>query len=102
MATSVSSEPTITLTLSELNALLAAARRERPANDVANTPVTPPPPAAQHAVPEYLDTKAAATLLGVSPKGLEAMRARGEGPPFIRVGRRVRYVASELGRRTVR
>ena len=45
---------------------------------------------------EYLDTRAAAALLGVSVKGLEAMRARGNGPPFIRVGNRVRYRRSDL------
>lgn len=54
------------------------------------------PAAAAPAAPEYLTTRQAAALLGVSAKGLEAMRARGEGPPFIRVGRKVRYVASAL------
>jgi hypothetical protein len=87
-------EPTITLTVTKLSALLAAARGERPANDV---PVAPAPITPRRAeLPEYLTTKEAAALLGVSPKGLEAMRARGDGPPFTRIGRRVRYVATEL------
>ncbi len=63
----------------------------------------PPAPAPAPAPPpvtalQYLDTKAAAALLGVSAKGLEAMRARGAGPKYIRVGNRVRYLASELPR----
>jgi hypothetical protein len=96
------SEPTITLTLRELDALLAAARRERPVNDVAPPTASVPPPVTPLPVtplPKYLTTKEAAALLGMSPKGLEAMRARGEGPAHIRIGRAVRYLASELGRR---
>jgi predicted DNA-binding transcriptional regulator AlpA len=44
----------------------------------------------------YLTTREAAALLGVSVKGLAAMRARGAGPKYVRIGNRVRYVASEL------
>jgi hypothetical protein len=91
-------DPFVQIRLSDLLALRAAASvipelspalqmvPQRPSAD------TRPP------LPEYLTTKEAAALLGVTPKGLEAMRARGDGPAFIRVGRRVRYVASALGR----
>lgn len=50
------------------------------------------------APPAFLTTKEAAAVLGLTAKGLEAMRARGEGPPFVRIGRAVRYLASELPR----
>lgn len=36
-------------------------------------------------------TPEAAQILGVSPITLEQMRPRGDGPPFFRCGRRVRY-----------
>lgn len=54
------------------------------ANDTA--PAAPALP-----LPAFLDTREAAALLGVSVKTLEALRARDAGPPFKRVGRRVRY-----------
>jgi len=37
-----------------------------------------------------------AALLKISKGGLSAMRARGGGPPFIRIGKRIRYDASRL------
>jgi hypothetical protein len=40
---------------------------------------------------EFITTKELATLLGIAPNTLEARRCRGEGPPFIRCGRSVRY-----------
>jgi Helix-turn-helix domain len=52
---------------------------------------TPPPQA------EYLDTRGAAALLGVSPKTLEKLRAKKEGPKFMTVGKAVRYRRSDLG-----
>lgn len=55
---------------------------------------SPSPPAV--APPEYLTTRQAAALLGVSGKLLEALRARGKGPPFVRVGHAVRYPRSTL------
>ncbi|HEU4583641.1 MAG TPA: helix-turn-helix domain-containing protein [Polyangiaceae bacterium] len=55
-----------------------------------------PSSAAQPAVPEYLDTKQAAALLGVTVKGLEGLRARGKGPPFVRIGRAIRYRRDDL------
>jgi hypothetical protein len=63
----------------------------------APTPVAPAAlVAAAPELPEYLDAKEAAALLGVSVKRLQGMRARGKGPPFVRVGRRVRYRRSDL------
>jgi excisionase family DNA binding protein len=46
--------------------------------------------------PVWLSTAEAAEVLGVSKKHLEALRARGKGPPFIRVGKAVRYNAADL------
>jgi hypothetical protein len=87
-------DPFVQIRLSDLLALKGAPQ-------VAAAPPAPPPaPERAPVPPEYLTTKQAAALLGVSAKGLEAMRARGEGPAFIRVGRRVRYLASELGQRS--
>ena len=60
-------------------------------------PLKPSMPVVEH-VPEvaYVDTKTAAQLLGVSRAGLDAMRARGQGPRFIRIGRRIRYAVADL------
>lgn len=41
--------------------------------------------------PEFLSSRACATLLGVTPEHLCAMRARGEGPPWSGSGKWVRY-----------
>lgn len=49
------------------------------------------------ALPEYLTTAQAAAMLGMSRKGLEQLRARGGGPPFVRVGKAVRYPRGTLG-----
>ncbi|HTV19628.1 MAG TPA: helix-turn-helix domain-containing protein [Polyangiaceae bacterium] len=46
--------------------------------------------------PEFLDTRAAATLLGMTPKALESLRARGRGPAFVQIGRSIRYRREEL------
>ena len=45
-----------------------------------------------------LDTPAVAALLGLSPKTLENLRVTrpDEGPPFLRVGRAVRYSRAAL------
>jgi len=44
-----------------------------------------------------VDKHHAARELGVSPKTLEAWRARGEGPPFVRLSRTcVRYALTDL------
>jgi hypothetical protein len=45
---------------------------------------------------EYLTTEEAATKLKRSPKTLEYWRALGDGPPFYRQGRAIRYLLSEV------
>lgn len=45
-----------------------------------------------------LTTKAAAHRLGLSPRTLEALRVRGGGPEFIKLGRRVLYEPRSLTR----
>ena len=48
---------------------------------------------------ELLSTPAAAALLGLSPRTLEGWRRTGEGPAFVRLGRRrVAYRRSALDR----
>jgi len=47
--------------------------------------------------PLLLDTATAAAMLGLSPRTLEAMRARGGGPPYVRVSARcIRYRVADL------
>jgi hypothetical protein len=48
------------------------------------------------AEPEYVGTRDAARLLGISARTLEGLRLRGEGPPCIRIGRRVLYPLASL------
>jgi len=43
-----------------------------------------------------ISTEEVATLLGHSPRTLEALRFRREGPPYVKLGRAVRYDLSEL------
>jgi predicted DNA-binding transcriptional regulator AlpA len=38
-----------------------------------------------------IDSRETARILGLSPVTLQQIRARGEGPPFFRIGRTVRY-----------
>ncbi len=44
----------------------------------------------------YLNTTEAAEYLGVSPQFLEGARHRGEGPPYSRLVRRVKYIRTDL------
>ncbi len=81
-----SADPFVQIRLSDLLALQAAATAQAPA---AFAPLAPAPPAP--ALPAYLTTAEAAELLRMSRKSLEGRRARGEGPPCIRIGRAVRY-----------
>lgn len=39
----------------------------------------------------YLDQNALASILNVSPRTLEGKRQRGDGPPYIKVGKLIRY-----------
>jgi hypothetical protein len=58
----------------------------RPSECLAPAPAPPPPSAS-----EYLNTREAAELLGVSARTLEGLRAAGRGPVHVRIGRVVRY-----------
>jgi hypothetical protein len=81
-------DPLVQIRLSDLLALQRAA---------AGNAAAPAEPAAPSAPPhEILTTREAAALLGVTPKGLEQMRAEGRGPKFFRVGRAIRYRRSDL------
>src|SRR4051812_15307289 len=44
----------------------------------------------------FINSKACANLLGVSPEHLCAMRARGQGPPWSGEGKWIRYRRSEV------
>ena len=61
----------------------------------------PAPQASAHAPPtptpqQWLSPAETAEHIGVSPKTLESWRSRGAGPPFVRVGSRVRYRPTDL------
>ena len=45
---------------------------------------------------EHLTTEQAAEYLGVSPGWLANARCRGDGPPFYKLGRAVRYIRAAL------
>ena len=45
---------------------------------------------------EFMDTRRAAALLGLSHRTLEGYRVSGGGPAFHRFGNRVRYRRSDL------
>lgn len=36
--------------------------------------------------PQFINTKQLAELIGFDPDSIEAMRRRGEGPPYVRIG----------------
>ena len=38
-----------------------------------------------------IDSRETARILGLSPVTLQQLRARGDGPPFFRIGRTVRF-----------
>jgi hypothetical protein len=46
--------------------------------------------------PLVLDVRAAAALLGIAPRTLRALVARGSGPPRVRVGGRPMYRLADL------
>jgi hypothetical protein len=84
-------------TIAELEArredLESGAPGESPAVAV---PVGPPANDTAPAAPEYASTREAAVLLGISRRTLEGLRARGEGPSCIRIGKRVLYPLAAL------
>ena len=43
-----------------------------------------------------LETVHAADELGLSPRTLEGWRRRGEGPPYLKFGRRVKYRIEDI------
>ena len=43
-----------------------------------------------------IDTRQAAEALGMSPDTLALWRSKGEGPPFVKLGRAVRYRRADL------
>lgn len=43
-----------------------------------------------------LDEEAAAPLVGLAVSTLQKLRVRGEGPPFAKIGRNVRYRTEDL------
>ena len=45
---------------------------------------------------EYLGTREAAAILGLSPRTLDRYRVTGEGPAFHKFGRRIRYARADL------
>ncbi|MGA8758009.1 MAG: helix-turn-helix domain-containing protein [Stellaceae bacterium] len=49
--------------------------------------------AARH---EYMDTREAAGYLGISANTLNCWRSRREGPPFCKIGGKVRYRLADL------
>ena len=60
-------------------------------------PVSTAVPVAHKAVPVALFTpKEAARFLTVSPSWLAKARMRGDGPPFIKIGRSIRYSEAAL------
>lgn len=54
-----------------------------------------PPPTPTNA-PEYVSTAEAATILGISRRTLEGLRAKGQGPECVRIGKRVLYPLASL------
>lgn len=58
--------------------------------------LAPAPASPAAASSEYVDTREAANLLGVSARTLEGLRAQGLGPDHIRIGRAVRYPRAAL------
>jgi len=53
-------------------------------------------PTGFHSDLPLLNQDQAAEVLAVKPRTMEGWRFRGDGPPFIRVGRHVRYRVRDL------
>ena len=51
-----------------------------------------------HPTPRTLSEAAAALYIGVAPGTLRNWRSRGQGPPYLRVGRRRLYAVADLDR----
>lgn len=76
-----------------LNALLDDLA-ERVAEKLAGR--APAAPAASADPAAFLSEKAAAQLLGFSPRTLETWRREGTGPQWRRIGRAIRYARGDL------
>ena len=50
----------------------------------------------QPIAPEYLTAAQAAQLTGFSTKALESFRSKRIGPPFLKVGKSVRYRSADV------
>lgn len=46
--------------------------------------------------PLAVDTEGAAAITTISVSTLEKKRVRGDGPPYVKVGKSVRYLVSDL------
>lgn len=90
-------DPLVQIRLSDLLTLQAAVGVQRQSAPATSLPgSTTRTPLVASSIAEYLSTREAAAVLGVSTKCLEAWRSRGEGPPFSHVGRAVRYPNAAL------
>ncbi len=49
-----------------------------------------------HPLLKLVDERAAAAALGLSVRTLQAWRCRGNGPPYVKAGRAVRYNSAAL------
>ena len=65
---------------------MAEAVADRVVEKLQNTPIAA----------EYLTSAQTARMTAFSDKALEAHRSRGTGPPYYKVGKSVRYRASEV------
>ncbi|HKY96352.1 MAG TPA: helix-turn-helix domain-containing protein [Gemmatimonadaceae bacterium] len=45
---------------------------------------------------KLLTTRELASMLGLKPRTVDTWRVTGEGPPFVRIGRVVRYRQSDI------
>ena len=61
-----------------------------------NPPPTPPGATPPTAIPTLMTPNEAAEILKVSLSWLAKARMRGDGPPYIRVGRSIRYAEAAL------
>lgn len=50
----------------------------------------------QAAQPRYLNTRQASELTGIATVTLERWRVDGEGPPYVKLGRLVKYRRADL------
>ncbi|WP_172193281.1 helix-turn-helix domain-containing protein [Actinomyces faecalis] len=55
----------------------------------------------EHEPREFWTAREMAAQLSISEKELAALRTRGDGPPFIYLGRRVRYPVAAVRRWTM-